>query len=48
MALAPTPPRSFPYVQLAAFYLDGKPVERVMLHRTPSEADDEPPRAASS
>jgi hypothetical protein len=25
------PPRSFPYVQLAAFYLDGKPVERVTL-----------------
>jgi len=23
------PPPSFPYVQLAAFYLDGKPVERV-------------------
>jgi hypothetical protein len=28
------PPRSFPYVQLAAYYLDGKPVERVMLQGT--------------
>jgi hypothetical protein len=32
------PPRSFPYVQLAAFHVDGKPVERVMLHRTPSSS----------
>lgn len=28
------PPRSFPYIQLAAYYLDGKPVERVMLQGT--------------
>jgi hypothetical protein len=27
--LAAPPPRSFPYIQLAAHYLDGKPVERI-------------------
>jgi hypothetical protein len=32
--LAAKPPRSFPYVQLAAYYLDGKPVERVTLQST--------------
>jgi len=32
--LAAGPPKSFPYVQLAAYYLDGKPVERVMLQGT--------------
>lgn len=25
------PPRSFPYLQLAAYYLDGKPVERIQV-----------------
>ena len=32
--LAAGPPKSFPYVQLAAYYLDGKPVERVQVNQT--------------
>jgi hypothetical protein len=30
--LSAPPPKSFPYLQLAAFYVDGKPVEDVKLH----------------
>jgi hypothetical protein len=30
--LAAGPPKSFPYVPLAAYYLDGKPVARIQFH----------------
>jgi len=39
--LAAAPPKSFPYLQLAAYYIDGKPAETVRVQPDLSKLSDE-------